>query len=290
MVMIILQEVDLAPDRDAVGKIHAAAKAAVLRKKSAIAKDINLLDSHINASNSGHDNTPCLQPTIETHGGIENGQNDGGSDEDNGSSDDELPVPSGFLSAIKAFVPAEKQPVAPKQVAPKSTTPKAKASPKAKAGAGAAPSTASNQSTRKVTIGQASTPAAKRQKNTEEPSFPKVPATSGTGGLDSDMTEADREVVTLFGERLNVLKNINPPVADGPFKTYLTDINSSLATLKGELKAKRRSAVRRTDKERDPLYISLGEMSNDVDSFMHIIKCILVVSLSLQLFIFLSFR
>ena len=89
----------------------------------------------------------------------------------------------------------------------------------------------------------------------------------------SELLEADRELLASFETRLAELKVLDPPVADGPFKSYLTDVVTKLTGLKGEFKTKRRSAVRRTLKELDPLALALVELGDKADALTHVFKC-----------------
>lgn len=88
------------------------------------------------------------------------------------------------------------------------------------------------------------------------------------------MLEADTELVASFDTRFAELKDLDPPVADGPFKTYLNDRVSKLTSLKNEFKTKRRSALRRADKDEDPLAVRLANMTETADTLTHLLKCI----------------
>ena len=181
---------------------------------------------------------------------------------DTSSSDDDMGVVSGgFMSTLKTFAPADKQP-GPKA----SAKAVAKAVPKAKVAPKASAARLPKVQSVKVNVGN----AGKRRKIVEDMS-------SGGGvmdpGMSGELSEPDVQLLDEFKERLQNLKTLDPPTADGPFKSYLNDISSSTATVKADIKTKRRSAMRRADKDLDPLYIALGELLNDADNFTHLLKC-----------------
>lgn len=99
----------------------------------------------------------------------------------------------------------------------------------------------------------------------------------GAGGADAlasgEMLDADKELMSSFDTRFAELKVIDPPVADAAFKSHLTDMVTKLTALKTEMKTKRRSAVRRADKEQDPLAMALAELSTKADALTHLLKC-----------------
>ena len=193
------------------------------------------------------------------------------------SSDDDVPAQTGgFMASIKAFVPLDKQPAAPK------------ASAKAAAKAPARVSKSSNSSGGGVGKAFPNSKAAPKVSLVNQGKRRKVGEDlNNAGGLEppmsSELSEADLQLVTDFKVRLAEAKKLEPPVADGPFKSYLSDTQATLTTLRNELKTKRRSALRRAEKDLDPLYVSLGEMITDADSFSHLIKCFLTYDLRLHL-------
>ncbi len=260
--------VELDPSRDAIGKIHAAAKNAVLKRKGHVAKEINLLGAAISGSSSS--SYACVTPgsqveTCETGSVADHADNDEKTEGGGSSSEDELTTAggTGFTSLIKAFVPTEK-PSNPKAAA----KPKAKSSPKAVATPKpSATKTAPTRTSAKIAVGN----VGKRRKVVVEDLGNIMDA-----DLSSELQEQDLSLLSDFKERLQTLKKLEPPVADSPFKTYLNDVCQSVTALKGELKTKRRSALRRADKDQDPLYIHLGEVQADADQYLHMLKCFLI--------------
>lgn len=272
------QGIELDPNRDAIGKIHNAAKAAVLKRKANVAKELNLLGAALSGG------TAASSSIGVPHGDAvgkadDDGAGDHDSDKENDSSEDEpLDAPNtGFTSMIKAFVPAEKSSnrgqaapkAAAKTAAAKASVVKTRPSPKT------APVRTPSA---KVAIGGADARGAKRRKSVADDV-----ATPFDHDLSGDLQNQDRELVNEFKERFVGLRKLDPPVADGPFKSYLTDVCSQVTTLKGELKTKRRSALRRADKENDPLYIHLGELQVEADEYVHLLKCSLVSNTNLAI-------
>ena len=94
----------------------------------------------------------------------------------------------------------------------------------------------------------------------------------GESGAGGELQESDLDIVSEFEKRFEVLKVVEPPVADAPFKTHLSASITKLGALKADMKAKRRSAIRRTEKENDPLAISLQELTCKADNLLHILK------------------
>ena len=85
--------------------------------------------------------------------------------------------------------------------------------------------------------------------------------------------EADKELLSAFVTRFDELKILEPPVADAPFKSYLNDLVGKLTSLKTEFRNKRRSAIRRHEKEQDPLALALADLTVKADALTHLLKC-----------------
>lgn len=257
--------VEIDPSRDAVGKIHAAAKAAVLKRKHVIAKEISMIPGHANAPESAPSSSSRPDPEDAPHEG-----NDDGHASD-ASSQDDAPTIGGFLSNIKAFVPAGAQPAQSKAKAKAAAAPVSHQQPKAKAtsknGKNAAAGAVKKPPSQKVAVGAA---ASKRRRV-------QVDDLTG-GGLDGpggEMMEADKELLSAFVTRFDELKILEPPVADAPFKSYLNDLVGKLTSLKTEFRNKRRSAIRRHEKEQDPLALALADLTVKADALTHLLKCLM---------------
>lgn len=238
-----------------------------MKRKTTVAKEINLLGAALSRSSGGDVaiSTSCASQveSVADPKGTDVGDDDSDADAEASASDDDQAPAGGFMSLIKAFVPAEKQPAAPKAKAQA----KARTSPTTTQVTRPPRTAQKPKSTAKVSIGNAT----KRRKTQQEDLSTQVMDAGVTG----DMSEADIELVNDFKHRLSEMKKLDPPLADGPFKSYLTDLCSGVVSLKNEMKTKRRSALRRQDKENDPLYLSLGEVQSDADLHIHLLKCLL---------------
>ena len=268
----ISQEIELDPTRDAAWKIFAAAKSAVCKRKAPIAKELDLLGAAISGSLPVSSGIPCpAGPASSTgHTGTSNTNGAEDDDDDNEEADkqeslsDDEPTHGGFMSTIKAFVPAtERTSTAPKATAKPKSTPASKATAKAKGASAAKPKAAP-----KTVFNN----PGKRRKTGDDLSNGIPCHVDGAG---SDLSDADLQLVNDYKIRISESKRIEPPVADGPFKSYLSDVHATLTTLKNEMKTKKRSALRRQDKELDPLFLTLSDLINGVESFCHFLKCIL---------------
>lgn len=69
------------------------------------------------------------------------------------------------------------------------------------------------------------------------------------------MSKNDRDVLTAFEDRFATFKSLKPALADADFKKYFADFISELGTLAAELKTKKKSLSRRSNKETDILYL-----------------------------------
>lgn len=89
------------------------------------------------------------------------------------------------------------------------------------------------------------------------------------------MSKNDRDVLTAFEDRFATFKSLKPPLADADFKKYLADFISELGVLAGELKIKKKSLSRRSNKETDKFYISMGELEDAVKEHVQFVRCYL---------------
>lgn len=127
----LTDQFDLDPSRDAVGKIHAAAKSAVLKRKHVVAKDISK-DVHLASLSLGH--AAAAAPSMAAESDIavdDNGNED--SDANMAASSDDEPVATGFLSNLKIFMPTGSQSSGAKAKAAASPAPASTSRPKAAA-------------------------------------------------------------------------------------------------------------------------------------------------------------
>lgn len=130
----LTDDVDIGGARDAIGKIHAAAKGAVLKRKHVVAKDISKdLVTHMIPSSEAPSSSSAPageEPAIA----VDNADEDMSGA---GSSDDDEPMASGFLSNLKAFVAPSAQQSSSRST-PQAQQSAGSARPKAKAVAKAA--------------------------------------------------------------------------------------------------------------------------------------------------------
>ncbi len=88
-----------------------------------------------------------------------------------------------------------------------------------------------------------------------------------------ELSAADKTVLESFQSRIEDLGKLDPPVADGPFKQYLTERNQALSAFGGELKQKKKSVSRRTNYLDDPLYIELSKLEEMKNEILTLVKC-----------------
>ena len=96
---------------------------------------------------------------------------------------------------------------------------------------------------------------------------------------EEELSGGDKLVIEAFKSKLNALKKLDPPLADGPFKQYLQEVQSTLGGILQEVRTKKRSALRRAGRENDPLYKALHQCSEKTSEFQHVVTCILVENL-----------
>lgn len=92
---------------------------------------------------------------------------------------------------------------------------------------------------------------------------------------DDDLPEADRVTMDFFEKKFAGLKYLEPPLSDSAFKQYLQDVSTQLTQMNIELRTKRRSCLRRSGRENDPLHKALVAFSENVASFHQLVKCYL---------------
>ena len=158
----------------------------------------------------------------------------------------------------------------------------AKAKPKAKQAAKPA-----TKSATRATTSSAAEPPSKKARVAKDPVAPmtapskKRKTSNDAAGepnlfqdaADGEMTEADQKIVETFGSKLGALMQLDPPLADAPFKANLTDVMSKVSSIRAELKVKKRSAGRRSMKEEDPLFKALAAVEARAERFVYLLKC-----------------
>ena len=92
---------------------------------------------------------------------------------------------------------------------------------------------------------------------------------------DDDLPEADRVTMDFFEKKFAGLKYLEPPLSDSAFKQYLQDVSTQLTQMNVEIRTKRRSCLRRSGRENDPLHKALVAFSENVASFHQLVKCYL---------------
>ena len=128
----------------------------------------------------------------------------------------------------------------------------------------------------KVDIGHVKRP--RRGKNKQQTNETEMDLSLGValGNLDSDgLSEADRTTLDHYEAKVKAFKEIKPPLADGPFKGYLTDLSQQITAVSNEVKTKKRSAVRRAGKDEDPLYVELNKIHDKLSNLQQLVKCAL---------------
>ena len=136
-----------------------------------------------------------------------------------------------------------------------------------------------NPASLKIDIGR----AARSKRTTKSKNQPEASGELDLGmGLNatepSGLCEADRNTLDHYEAKLASYKDIKPPLADGPFKSHLTDMSQKINAVMNEVKTKKRSAIRRAGKEHDPLYESLDDINTKLANLLHLVKCFLGLS------------
>lgn len=205
----------------------------------------------------------CNDPLSDYEFEIEPALNRAGSEDDDGSSDAEMPH-NGLMSVLKEYQSGQNQKSEPK-AAPKAAA-KTRASA-SKASKGARP-VAQVAQAMKTTVGTAD--GSKKRRRTEEVLSSEQNVSMGLG-LD-EMCEADKEICENFQERLAVLRNVKAPIPDAQFKSYVSDLLSKSNAFWSDLKTKRRSLARRSTNS-DHVTNVLDGMEVDIKGHLHILKC-----------------
>ena len=190
----------------------------------------------------------------------------GNSEDGHTSSDDDgEPFTSGLMSVLRGYTNAPKASAkapakrasAPK-VAPKASQTKSRASTPASG----TPSGISM----KCPIGTVDGPKKKR----------KIESTETAPGLSlsDEMCDADREISQGFQSRLDDLRVVKPPLSEPQFKAHISDMISKCNTFMNDVKTKRRSSQRRSNKD-DLLTANLDVMDDAMKEHVQILKCFL---------------
>ena len=74
------------------------------------------------------------------------------------------------------------------------------------------------------------------------------------------MSKADRESLTGYQQQFEVFLTLEPPLADDGFKKYFQEMLTNLGSLAQDLRLKKKSLSRRTNKEKDPFYQGMVEL------------------------------
>lgn len=90
------------------------------------------------------------------------------------------------------------------------------------------------------------------------------------------MSKADRESLTGYQQQFEVFLTLEPPLADDGFKKYFQEMLTNLGSLAQDLRLKKKSLSRRTNKEKDPFYQGMVELEEKIKEHSHFIKCILL--------------
>ena len=94
--------------------------------------------------------------------------------------------------------------------------------------------------------------------------------------MDSDeLPDPDRVTMDFFENKFAALKFLDPPLSDAAFKQYLQNVCSNITQMNVEIRTKRRSCLRRSGRENDPLYKALSVFAENVASFQQLVKCYL---------------
>ena len=112
-----------------------------------------------------------------------------------------------------------------------------------------------------------------RKLQDDEDSEPDRANTDDEAGL---MSKADRESLNGYQQQFEVFLTLEPPLADDGFKKYFQEMLTNLGSLRQDLKLKKKSLSRRTNKEKDPFYQGMVELEEKIKEHSHFIKCILL--------------
>ena len=112
-----------------------------------------------------------------------------------------------------------------------------------------------------------------RKLQDDEDSEPDRANTDDEAGL---MSKADRESLNGYQQQFEVFLTLEPPLADDGFKKYFQEMLTNLGSLAQDLRLKKKSLSRRTNKEKDPFYQGMVELEEKIKEHSHFIKCILL--------------
>ena len=87
-----------------------------------------------------------------------------------------------------------------------------------------------------------------------------------------DLSDVDSQLVQGFASKI-----ITPPVAESAFRQCLTDRSAQVSQILTDIKAKKRSAMRRTLKQEDPLYLELSTLAERAEQLQKTLKCFLTI-------------
>ena len=93
------------------------------------------------------------------------------------------------------------------------------------------------------------------------------------------LSDADQQTMNVFEEKFKAVTDLSScPVPDTAFKTFLSEKQTAIAAIAGDLKAKKKSASRRALKENDPLHMAITDFQEVMNKFNYILKCFLSFS------------
>lgn len=125
------------------------------------------------------------------------------------------------------------------------------------------------QQPKKVPIGS----AAGNKRKSEDMSNAGIDL-SLSGSNAGEMNDTDKALLSEFDTKLQEYKEVKPPLDDAGFKQYMGTCLSNFGSVLKDLKEKRKSVGRRSNKEEDPLYQDLGRLLEKVPEYITLMKCI----------------
>ena len=192
----------------------------------------------------------------------------GHSDAEQCSSDDDDEPAAGLMSVLKGYTNA------PKASAKAKAKPTPKPSVRNKASTSSQPS-AANLVSMKNPIGSVDSLRGKKRRTEHQTGKESTkPAPAVSVSMSDELCDADKEICDGFRERLSSLRVVNPPLSDPQFKAYINDVLSKCTTFLNDVKTKRRSAQRRSNKD-DMLTANLDMIEDEMQQHVHILKCFL---------------
>ena len=125
------------------------------------------------------------------------------------------------------------------------------------------------QQPKKVPIGS----AAGNKRKSEDMSNAGIDL-SLSGSNAGEMNDTDKALLSEFDTKLQEYKEVKPPLDDAGFKQYMGTCLSNFGSVLKDLKEKRKSVGRRSNKEEDPLYQDLGRLLEKVPEYITLMKCV----------------